>query len=623
MDNRPGDALHLFFERLRDDPILEASGIGHESPLELAPGQLTPLYAKAIAIIEQRMWRDGRFGDLPLYQHLFREMEGTIAGRDGNRHHKFIIAIPVADRPQHLDACLQSLLELCRAYHYGGVKAGRFEKVAVLVVDDSREEENRARHRRQADALEQRGIEAHYLGPEEQWALVERFGDMADARSASIFGRFDREAFFHKGPSVTRNIAYLKMHELSRRGGDDPLLFWFVDSDQEFRVNVATPGGEEALCAINYLRTLDGIFNTTNARVLTGKVVGDPPVSPAVMSGRFLDDVASFLARMGREEPGTPCRFHAAKGGTGGDAAYHDMADLFGFKADAPPSDYRCGLHGPHDHARSFAHFSAALSRFFDGEHPTRRTVHQHQAAPERLVPARTIYTGNYVLSTEGLRYFIPFAPLKLRMAGPVLGRLIKARAGDRFVSANLPLLHRRTVGDIGRSEFRPGIRKARGDVDLSGEFERQFFGDVMLFAVERLTAEGDGAGAWDRSAIDDAVTATEAEMYRRYLDMREAIQSKLGQVRSLLEDEGLWWNRRADMRAATQSFRRFIANMERNFGLGAIGYELIGAGAHKGARLQQIVEALSRFHQDQAAWNQALDGPANPQRDVGGRRRP
>ena len=95
---------------------------------------------------------------------------------------------------------------------------------------------------------------------------------------------------------------------------------------------------------------------------------------------------------------------------------------------------------------------------------------------------ARTVYTGNYVIRPENLRYFIPFATLKLRMAGPVLGRILKMRLKHRFVSANLPMLHNRTVDSIGQSEYRAGVINTNQSIDLSNEFIRQFYGDVMLF---------------------------------------------------------------------------------------------------------------------------------------------
>ena len=47
-------------------------------------------------------------------------------------------------------------------------------------------------------------------------------------------------------------------------------------------------------------------------------------------------------------------------------------------------------------------------------------------------------------------------------------------------------MLHNRTVESGGQSEFRPGIETTRATIDMSGEFERQFYGDVMLFSVEK-----------------------------------------------------------------------------------------------------------------------------------------
>ncbi len=263
-----------------------------------------------------------------------------------------------------------------------------------------------------------------------------------------------------------------------------------MDSDQEFRVNIGDT--DRTLYAINYFQRLDQIFSSTDVLVLTGKVVGDPPVSPAVMAGNFLEDVLAFLVEMASLDPREGCGFHAEVRQPGGDdAAYHDMADLFGFKPATAASRYACRITEDHDHARCFADFSIKLNRFFDGEHPTRQTHYIHQALMRSMTPARTVYTGNYVLTAEALQFFIPFATLKLRMAGPVLGRILQARLGPHFVSANLPLLHKRTLERLGRSEFRPGIARVDHLVELSGEFVRQFYGDVMLFTIESLSQRG------------------------------------------------------------------------------------------------------------------------------------
>ncbi len=70
-------------------------------------------------------------------------------------------------------------------------------------------------------------------------------------------------------------------------------------------------------------------------------------------------------------------------------------------------------------------------------------------------------------------------------MAGLVFGRIIKAKLAAGFVSANLLMLHKRRVDDLGQSEYRSGVEHESEKVGLSDEFERQFYGDVMLFSME------------------------------------------------------------------------------------------------------------------------------------------
>ncbi|HWR77926.1 MAG TPA: hypothetical protein VN283_12060 [Thiobacillus sp.] len=236
-----------------------------------------------------------------------------------------------------------------------------------------------------------------------------------------------------------------------------PLLFYTLDADQQFKVKVETADGDGNVCAVNFFAQLDAIFSKTDADVLTGKVVGDPPVSPAVMAGNFLDDVAGFLHEMAASDPAQSYRPNAANA-SDADAAYHDMARLFGFQHPADAYRYRCLLEGTPTNARCFDDFAQRLKSFFHGEHPTRITWYRHQPALESVQPARTVYTGNYVFRPRALNWFIPFAPLRLRMSGPTLGRLMKAGLGNQFVSANLPMLHTRTLDATGEAEFRPGV---------------------------------------------------------------------------------------------------------------------------------------------------------------------
>ncbi|MDD3529439.1 MAG: hypothetical protein PHS77_06140 [Gallionellaceae bacterium] len=512
--------------------------------------------------------------------------------------HDFVIVIPVADRPRHLADCLASLAGLLQHHPYGG-------EVSVLVADDSRESASRAAHQAIAAEHGGRGIKLHYLGQDAQRALVAGLPAGLRTRLAGVVG--DGAGKGHQGASITRNLACLWLARLP--AGGRPRLYWFVDSDQEFRVNVETAMGEELAYAVDYLGGLDRIFSETETVMVTGKVVGDPPVSPAVMAGNFLADVEACLAELAGLDPAAACAFHGAAL-SADEAAYHDMADLFGFRPAQAAWRYRCPLPGLHDNAATLAGFAARLGCFFDGEHPTRRSYYQAGEVMASLRPARTVYTGNYCFSQAGLTWFVPFAGLRLRMAGPTLGRIVRAELGDAFVSANLPMLHRRTVDGLGAAECRPGVERTQGQVDLAGEFERQYFGDVMLFTIERLTAAG-FPGRAPEAAVATAVAATDADMLARYRARQAATAVAIDRLEALFEAPGQWWHDAAGLAGAHVEVRRFIANLRANFAADAPAWRRVAADDQRAARRAAIAAAIAAYPADRTAWHAALAGGA------------
>lgn len=495
--------------------------------------------------------------------------------------HDFLVVVPVADRPRHLQACLGSLAELRQRFPYDG-------EITVLVADDSAGAASIAAHREIARRCAADGLRILHFPPGEQHALVRSLG----IELPRVLGDAPVDRYGHKGQGVMRNIAWLKAAELLKDRPSETLV-WSIDSDQEFRVNVPEDGGY----VVDYFGGLDAIFARTDALVLTGKVVGDPPVSPAVMTSNFLDDVLAFVDDMGRRDPLAPCSHHAVAT-TPGDAAYHDMADLFGFRPESHYA-YPCPLAGPHGEADCCAHFAGRVNSFFYGEHPTRVSSYVAGDLMASVQPARTVYAGNYVFRPEALRYFIPFASLRLRMSGPTLGRILKAELGARFVSANLPMLHNRTVESGGQSEFRPGIETQAATIDMSGEFERQFYGDVMLFSVEKLAAAGDlrrPASAEFHEGLD----AMRAGMIERYNTRQQAILAKLARLEQLLADPARWWHA---MPEKTAGFRHFAANVRRNFDTHSSGHARINDAAGWAQWRARLLDGLSHYAADRAAW--------------------
>ena len=192
-------------------------------------------------------------------------------------------------------------------------------------------------------------------------------------------------------------------------------------------------------------------------------------------------------------------------------------------------------------------------------------------------------------------------------MAGPVLGRIIKAESNQRFVSANLPMLHNRTVEDIGVSEFRPGINSQQNSIDLSGEFERQFFGDVMLFSMEKLTARGYPEQPVSEQAIMHILESTEQDIRQKYATKQGQIQQKLELVKSLFHDSNHWWNASDDMGPARENFRIFIDNIEQNFGDTSRCYELIDSDGNRNTRFEQMLDAIIEYPAKREAWRSIL----------------
>ena len=574
---------------------------------------LIDLYEQCHPLLEQAMW-SGAADFHPLlasYQSLFREQEALTRQRCKNaqvsdeRHH-FILAIPVADRPPHLRACLESLYQVCTLFDYGGHASGVWEKIRVIVSEDSRDEANVRRHQELVDEYRKKGLQVVYFGLDEQYALLHALPPQQRERLGHLLTTQPRDAFYLKGQAANRNLSYLKFLQLTE--DRERTLYYLVDSDQSLCVNRQTEAGEEAVYALNYFHAIDRIFRGTDTLMLTGKMVGDPPVSPAVMAANFLDDVTAFFTQLAGLRSEALCQFHGA-GPVAGDAAYHDMARLFGFDHQPTTYPYPCRLQGAHDHGACLADFAQRLNAFFFGEHLTRKTWFAYGSGFTQLTPARTIYPGNYIVNTAGLKYLIPFGHLRLRMSGPTAGRLIAAEIGHRFASFNMPNLHRRTTEAGLIDDFRPGVEVGEASVDLSNEFERQFFGDLMLFSTEELVKHADVNQPFAREAVEAVIAKKEAELLALYQQKHDAIVEKNRHLHALVFDAGHWWLRTPELTDALRHVRAFIDNIDRNFGAHAAAWRQIQSVAHRAERKRQIVESLMNYRAERDAWDSLFQG--------------
>ncbi|MBT9589320.1 MAG: hypothetical protein IV089_00110 [Thiobacillus sp.] len=566
-------------------------------------------YEPCYPLLEQAMW-SGEAAFHPLlasYQALFREQETLIRQRAQSNHscdtrHNFILSIPVADRPPHLRACLESIYQVCTQFDYGGHASGVWEKIKIIVAEDSRDEANIRRHQDLVAEYRQKGLQVIHFGLAEQYELLHALPPQQRAQLGNLLTTQPRDRFHLKGQAANRNLSYLKCLQLTEN--PDNTLYYLIDSDQSLCVNRQTAGGEEAVVALNYFHTIDKIFRTTRTQMLTGKMVGDPPVSPAVMAANFLDDVSAFFSRLATLGSDQACQFHGVPHPKPGDAAYHDMAKLFGFENKPTTFDYSCRLQGAHDHSACLTDFAQRLNAFFFGEHLTRKTWFDYGSGFAQLSPARTIYPGNFIVNHAGLKTIIPFGHLRLRMSGPTAGRLIAAEIGERFASFNMPNLHRRTTGADLADDFRPGVEVGQASVDLSNEFERQFFGDLMLFSTEALVKQADVKQPFARDAIEAVINQKETELLALYQQKHDAIVEKNQQLNELVFNAGHWWLNDPVLAHALRQVRAFIDNIDRNFGEHAAAWSQIQSAAHRAQRKQQIVEALMNYRAERDAWD-------------------
>jgi hypothetical protein len=279
------------------------------------PDSLVDRYEQCYPLLEKALW-SGTLEFEPLldcYQSLFREQDAVIrrqaasGGAPDERYH-YILSIPVADRPTHLHACLESIYQVCERFGYGGKTAGVYAYLKVIVAEDSREKHNIRKHIELAETYRRKGLQVFHLNQDEQYELLQSIPAKERRMLGNILTTQPGDRFYLKGQAANRNLSILKCLELTE--DRDRTLYYFVDSDESFCVSRMTGAGEEPVYALNYFHDIDRIFRTTDTLFLTGKLVGDPPVSPAVMAANFLDDVTAFFARLAQTRGADDCEFH-------------------------------------------------------------------------------------------------------------------------------------------------------------------------------------------------------------------------------------------------------------------------------------------------------------------------
>ncbi len=193
-------------------------------------------------------------------------------------------------------------------------------------------------------------------------------------------------------------------------------------------------------------------------------------------------------------------------------------------------------------------------------------------------------------------------------MSGPTAGRLVAAEIGDQFASINLPHLHRRTTGEGLGDDFRPGVNiEENGSlerIDLNNEFERQFFGDLMLFSTEALVKQADIRLPLEKQDVSRIIDRTESELLQLYRQKHDIIADKAGQLQALVFDDGHWWTAEPELELAMSHIHAFVDNIRHNFGEQSLAWQQIQSDSHRSERKKQLIDALAGYRSERNAWD-------------------
>ena len=136
------------------------------------------VYETALRFTEKEAADKGFDEDLLSFQRdLYMELEYILSFGHADTRHHFLVVIPVADRPIMLKNCLESLVEQCRIFQYGGFTidaqgAPVYHKISAVIIDDSKEEDNIRKIRNICAETNSAGIRTYYVGLDEQTELL-------------------------------------------------------------------------------------------------------------------------------------------------------------------------------------------------------------------------------------------------------------------------------------------------------------------------------------------------------------------------------------------------------------------------------------------------------------------
>lgn len=109
------------------------------------------------------------------------------------------------------------------------------------------------------------------------------------------------------------------------------------------------------------------------------------------------------------------------------------------------------------------------------------------------------------------------------------------------------------------------------------------------------------------REFVKEALDTIEKKIHIQYAEKHREIVKKIMVLDSIISNKEIWWNKVSGLAATKENSTIFLRNMERNFGVNSIGYDLIGSVENRKKRMQEIVDAIMTYSDGRKAWEDAL----------------
>jgi hypothetical protein len=147
--------------------------------------------------------------------------------------------------------------------------------------------------------------------------------------------------------------------------------------------------------------------------------------------------------------------------------------------------------------------------------------------------------------------------------------------------------------------------------IDLGNEFIRQFYGDVMLFSIKKLTDQDQFDDTIDADRVQAVIDSTYNEIRDSYIEKHDTILQLRSKIESLLNDKDHWWHNattKADETSqAITCFDIFLSNIQSNFDENSYAFQQITSTSSAQQHLQAIHHAILQYDRDMKNWAQAL----------------